>query len=83
MKVQQCCKGEDDTNGGKANSMSEDFEVIESRMLVIPLGHQSSLVVIYEAICIALDFKHPLRANDLTRSRSRNKGPSAIALVHC
>ena len=60
MEVLESCKGEDDSDGRKANSRGEDFEVIKSRALVIPFGHQSSLVEINRAICVVLDLKYPL-----------------------
>ena len=60
MEVLKTCKREDNSDGGKANSRSKDFEVIESRALVIPLGHQSSLIAIDGAICVALHLKYPL-----------------------
>jgi len=60
VEVLECSKHEDNSDGGKVNSRSEDFEVIKSRMLVVALGHQSSLVAIYRAICIALHLKYPL-----------------------
>jgi len=81
VEILECSKCEDNPDGGKVNSRSEDFKVIESRTLVVALGHQSSLVAIYRAICIALHLKYPLGTDDLTPRRSRNKGPSTIGLV--
>jgi len=45
VEVLECSKHKDNLDGGKVNSRSKDFKVIKSRMLVVALGHQSSLVV--------------------------------------
>ncbi len=47
----------------------ERFLVVESLLLREPLRHQSGLVSIDTAICMALDFEHPLTANRMTANR--------------
>ncbi|OAX34558.1 hypothetical protein K503DRAFT_803488 [Rhizopogon vinicolor AM-OR11-026] len=45
------------------------------------LGHKPAFIVLHRAICIVLDLEDPLAANNLLASRSRDKFPSAIAIV--
>src|SRR6266571_314196 len=63
LKVFQSSQGEDNVNGGIANCGSEGLLEIKTRTLRIALGHQSRLVAVQGAICIALDLHEPSGAN--------------------
>ena len=60
VEVLECSKGEDNPDRGQAHCGGKDLKIIKSRMLVISLGNQSSLIVVYGANCIALHLKYPL-----------------------
>ena len=60
VEVLECSKGEDNPDRGQAHCGGKDLEIIKSRSQVVPLGHQSSLIAVYGAICIALHLQYPL-----------------------
>src|SRR6266571_8917048 len=63
LKVFQSSQGKHNANGGIANCGSKCLLEIKAMTLRIALGHQSRLVAVQGAICIALDLHEPSGAN--------------------
>src|SRR6266702_4950676 len=77
VKVLKSSQGKHNVNGGIANCRSKGLLEIKARMLRIALGHQSRLVAVQGAVCIALDLHEPSGANCTPARRQSDDLPSA------